>query len=45
MEREYIEHERRSDDLAREIDSLSRQMEEHLRAIRQIEEYHRTCNS
>lgn len=45
MENEYREHERRAGDLSNEIEGLSRQMEDHLRAIRKIEEYHRTCNS
>lgn len=45
MENEYGEHERRATDIASEIDTLANTMEEHLRAIRKIEEYHRTCNS
>jgi hypothetical protein len=45
MEHEYQEHQRRTNDLTREIEGLSRTMEDHLGAIRRIEEYHRTCNS
>ncbi|ODN04402.1 Laminin subunit beta-1 [Orchesella cincta] len=45
MENEYDEHERRAVSIANEIETLATIMEEHLRAIRKIEEYHRTCNS
>lgn len=45
MENEYDEHERRANAIASEIETLTNLMEEHLRAIRKIEEYHRTCNS
>jgi len=45
MEYEYGQHESRILDVSLEIEGLSRQMEDHLRAIRKLEEYHRTCNS
>lgn len=45
MEKEYDEHERQAKQIEDEIDKLAIEMEENLRAIRKIEEYHRTCNS
>lgn len=45
MESEYIDHERRAKELSENIEKLNLEMEEHLGAIRIIEEYHGTCNS
>ena len=45
MEREYTEHERKTNEMLYEINRLTRAMENHFQEIKKIEEYHRTCNA